>query len=173
MQIRPVNFGDIDTYAAPLSELGAATFTDSFGHLYRAEDLSAFVAKNHSEQAHRRIIESEDHHSWVAEDDGHLFGYLTLCPNGLPCDPPETNAIELGRLYIRKSHQGLGLGQQFMDVAIPFARQAGFKVMVLSVWAENYGGHRFYRRNGFEKIGEYQFPVGDHLDDEWIMRRAL
>ncbi len=173
MQIRPLNSTDVDTYAAPLSELGAATFTDSFGHLYTPEDLAAFVAKNHSETAHRRIIQSSDYKTWVAVDNNRLFGYLTLCPNDLPCDPPQENAIELGRLYIRQRQQGLGLGQTLLDSAIDYAREAGYQAMVLSVWAENFGGHRFYQRNGFEKIGEYQFPVGNHLDDEWIMRRYL
>jgi len=173
MQIRPVTLSDIDEFAAPLSELGAATFTDSFGHLYPPNDLSSFVAKNHSVEAYRRNISDPDHYHWIAHNDDHLTGYLTMGPNSLPCDPPVPSAVELNRLYILKSCQNLGLGQKLLNQAVSTAQGLGFNNMVLSVWSENFGGHRFYRRNGFEKIGEYKFPVGDHLDDEWIMRKRL
>lgn len=173
MKIRPVTLSDIDKFAAPLSELGAATFSDSFGHLYSPQDLAAFVKDNHSESAYRRSIKDPEQFLWVAEMDQALIGYVTLGPNHLPCDPPVKNSIELKRLYVRASHLNQGIGQTLMDAAILHARHAGFKHIALSVWSENYGGHRFYQRNGFEKIGEYQFPVGDHLDDEWIMLKAL
>ncbi|MDY6925211.1 MAG: GNAT family N-acetyltransferase, partial [Pseudomonadota bacterium] len=29
-----------------------------------------------------------------------------------------------------------------------------------------------YAARGFEKVGEYQYPVGDWLDDEFILRRG-
>jgi ribosomal protein S18 acetylase RimI-like enzyme len=40
------------------------------------------------------------------------------------------------------------------------------------VWSENFGAQRFYARYGFEKAGEYLFPVGDTHDLEFILRRA-
>jgi ribosomal protein S18 acetylase RimI-like enzyme len=39
------------------------------------------------------------------------------------------------------------------------------------VWSENFGAQRFYARYGFEKAGEYLFPVGDTNDLEFILRR--
>ena len=30
---------------------------------------------------------------------------------------------------------------------------------------------RLYRRHGFERVGSYQFPVGNTLDDEFILAR--
>ena len=173
MRIRRIEKTDLDKYTVPLSELGAATFTDSFGHLYDPADLTLFVQKNHSITAYRHVISDPDHFVWIAQDNDKLIGYLVLAPNDLPTDPPVKNALELARLYVRTSHHGQGIGQALLDAAIPFAQKAGFANMVLSVWSENYGGHRFYLRNGFEKIGEYQFPVGNHLDDEWIMRKRL
>jgi len=173
MIIRPVDITDIDELAAPLSELGAVTFTESFGHLYSAKDLSFFVNKNHSETAYRRDITDTAHHISVAQTGKELVGYISLGPNHLPCDPPVQNSVELTRLYIRSDHQSQGIGQKLIDWAVPHAQGLGFKNMVLSVWSENFAGHRFYERNGFEKIGEYQFPVGDHLDDEWILLKTL
>jgi ribosomal protein S18 acetylase RimI-like enzyme len=41
----------------------------------------------------------------------------------------------------------------------------------IGVWSENLGAQRFYARRGFEKVGEYGFPVGKTLDHEFILRR--
>ena len=40
------------------------------------------------------------------------------------------------------------------------------------MWSENFGAQRFYARYGFEKAGEYLFPVGNTNDLEFILRRA-
>jgi RimJ/RimL family protein N-acetyltransferase len=39
------------------------------------------------------------------------------------------------------------------------------------VWSENHGAHRFYARHGFEFAGEYEFPVGEQRDREFMFRR--
>ena len=41
----------VPTDAAVLAELGARTFVDSFGQLYSAEDLQAFLDESHSIEA--------------------------------------------------------------------------------------------------------------------------
>jgi RimJ/RimL family protein N-acetyltransferase len=41
----------------------------------------------------------------------------------------------------------------------------------IGVWSGNAGAQRLYARHGFEKIGEYDFPVGQHLDREFILRQ--
>jgi ribosomal protein S18 acetylase RimI-like enzyme len=44
--------------------------------------------------------------------------------------------------------------------------------LYIGVWSENFGAQRFYGRLGFTRIGKYGFPVGDHIDQEFILRRA-
>jgi ribosomal protein S18 acetylase RimI-like enzyme len=41
----------------------------------------------------------------------------------------------------------------------------------IGVWSENYGAQRLYGRHGFTKVGEYEFPVGEVRDREFILRR--
>jgi RimJ/RimL family protein N-acetyltransferase len=42
----------------------------------------------------------------------------------------------------------------------------------VGVWSENVGAQRLYARYGFEKIGEYDFPVGAQLDREFILKQV-
>lgn len=173
MTIRPVTQSDADEFAAPLSELGAVTFTAAFSHLYSPEDLAAFLGEKQSESYYRRSIAATDRFLWVMEADGHLGGYMELRPSDLPCDPPVPNALELGRLYFLPEYQGQGWGGKLIEIATTHARELGFKNLVLSVFSKNYGAQKLYARHGFEKYGEYFFEVGDHLDEEWIMLKEL
>ena len=41
----------------------------------------------------------------------------------------------------------------------------------IGVWSENLRAQSLYRAYGFEKAGEYIFPVGETQDLEFIFRR--
>ena len=169
MIIRPAKHSDIENLAA----LGAATFTNTFGHLYKPEDLAYFLAHSQSTELYEQALASEDQPIWVAEQDERLMAYIKLGPNSLPCDPPIFNAVEIVKLYARTECQSMGIGSQLVLAAENWSRARDYKIMVLSVYSENFDGHRFYRRQGFEKIGEYNFPVGQQLDREWILSKKL
>jgi len=169
MELRRASRGDVNNLAA----LGAATFASAFGHLYKPEDMAYFIAESHSQAAYQSAIDKPDEPIWVVEVDMELVAYIKLCPNSLPCDPPLPDAIEISKIYALPAYQGRKLGSRLLNAAIVYARAEGASDMVLSVFSENYDGHRFYARHGFEKIGEYDFPVGQQLDKEWIMRKTL
>jgi len=42
----------------------------------------------------------------------------------------------------------------------------------IGVWSQNQDAQRLYARHGFERVGAYQFPVGNTLDNEFILSRA-
>ena len=173
MKLRRLHSSDIENLAAPLSDLGAVTFADTFGHLYTPEDLAYFIENSHSADVYAKVLAASDQPIWVIEDNDKLVAYIKLGPNGLPCAPPMPNAIEISKFYALAEYRSMGLGAQLMEAAVTYARAEGFKDMVLSVYSENFGGHKFYKRHGFEKIGEYLFPVGKQLDQEWIMHKRL
>ena len=45
--------------------------------------------------------------------------------------------------------------------------------MQISVYAENFGAHRFYQRYGFDKVADITFRVGDHLDPEFLFAQQF
>lgn len=50
--------------------------------------------------------------------------------------------------------------------------QAGREPLYIGVWSENFGAERLYARHGFQRVGEYLFPVGEHRDLEFILKRS-
>ena len=58
-----------------------------------------------------------------------------------------------------------------MDVVMQDLLKNGPRTLWLGVYSENEGAQRFYARYGFEHAGEYEYPVGEARDREFIYRR--
>jgi ribosomal protein S18 acetylase RimI-like enzyme len=160
--------------AAPLARLGADTFVAAFGHLYRPQDLAAFLVEVHNEAAVAAEIAGEACTHCLVEDGGALVAFCKLrFPTKFTDYSDATNPIELGQLYALPAYTGRGVGAQLMDWALGQARAGGHGAILLSVYAENFGAQRFYQRYGFAKIADITFKVGDHLDPEYLYELKL
>ena len=157
--------------AEVLSELGASTFVETFGHLYKPGDLQAFLDESHTVEAYAKTLTNPDYALWIAERDGHAIGYAQAGPCGLPHEDVRAGDGELKRLYLRQSEQNGGVGRALMDAAMAWLERHGPRTLWISVWSENLGAQRFYARHGFEFAGEYEFPVGEQRDREFMFRR--
>jgi GNAT superfamily N-acetyltransferase len=158
--------------AVALAGLARETFVETFGHLYRPADLAAFLEKSQSVAAYALALADPRVAVWVAEGTGGgLTGFLNAGPCKLPLPEPEPNAGEIRQLYLRSSVQGSGLGTRMLVTGLDWLAAQGHYPLYVGVWSGNFGAQRLYGRFGFEKVGEYDFPVGEHLDREFILRR--
>lgn len=83
------------------------------------------------------------------------------------------NSFEIQRIYIFSECQGLGLGKKLFELALDMAKAGEFDWAWLGVWEGNVKAQVFYRKYGFEKFSEHSFKVGDKVDTDWLMRKAL
>ena len=158
--------------APALAAVSARTFADTFGHLYPPEDLAGFLAEAHSPAYYGAALAVPDAAVFIAESmDGALVGYAYAGPCDLP-HPEVTPACgELKRLYVVPGAQGAGLGGRLLQAALDWLSAPG-RTLWVGVWSENLGAQRFYASAGFEKVGDYLFPVGSSRDHEFILRRV-
>lgn len=156
--------------AGALAQVGARTFTETFGHLYSSQDLDAFLAASHSHEAAERVLADPDQAVWLAIAEGEVVGYAHAGPSSIP-DPVAQGCSELKRLYLVRGRQSGGLGGRLMTAALEWLEQRPEPAICIGVWSENHGAQRFYARYGFAKVGEYLFPVGETRDHEYILRR--
>jgi len=158
--------------AATLATLGAATFTETFGHLYPPEDLNVFLAGSHSLDAWQRTLADSHRAIWVAGfADTTPIGFIAVGACKLPVQNREPSAGEIQQLYVLAEHHNLRLGSRLMDVGLEWLNAQGMAPLYIGVWSENLGAQRFYARYGFNKVGEYGFPVGKTVDREFILKR--
>lgn len=165
MIFRPATLAD----APALARLGADTFVAAFGHLYKPEDLAAFLAEVHNPEAVAGEIAGDECTHCLVEHEGELVAFCKLrYPTKFTDYSDAANPIELGQLYALPGYTGSGIGGKLMDWALTQARAGGHDAVLLSVYAENFGAQRFYQRYGFGKIADITFRVGDHLDPEFL-----
>lgn len=145
---------------------------ETFAHLYDPADLAAYLAEAYGLERTRADLADPAKASWLVESDGMAIGYALAGPCGLPHDEVTPASGELKRIYFLKNHQGGGLGRRLFAEVIDWLQKDGPRDVWIGVWSENYGAQRFYERHGFEKVGEYGFPVGKTVDREFILRRS-
>ncbi|WP_174286990.1 GNAT family N-acetyltransferase [Sphingomonas bacterium] len=155
-----------------LAAMACVSFTETFGHLYTARDLATFLDRTFGPGGLPAQIGDPAYRIRLAVEGAAIAGFAKIGPVAFPGDWPE-RAIELHQLYVLSGHQGTGVGPTLMDWATDAARERGSSDMVLSVWVENDRARAFYERRGFVEVGRYVFRVGDHEDDDRLMRLTL
>jgi len=170
--LRPATPAD----AEALAKLAADSFVAAFGHLYQPEDLQAFLGEYRTPERYGADLADPARRIQLAEVDGEPAAYC-LIVIGEQFDerpaPRPARPVFLSQLYCAPGQSGHGLGAALMDWAIAEARAEGADALQLSVFSENFGAQRFYRRYGFEHVADIDFRVGNHRDDEFLYELAL
>ena len=170
MILRPATPADVPA----ISRLATESFVAKFGALYSAANLASHLADNLAEAAVAAELANPDRLYRLATRDSALVGY---CKLGLSCGFPEhargRHVLELKQLYTDPNATGLGIGGALMDWAMAEFAARGADEVQISVYSENEGAHRFYRRHGFEKVADITFVVGDHVDPEYLFARQF
>jgi ribosomal protein S18 acetylase RimI-like enzyme len=170
LPIRHATIADIPVLAA----LGAAAFTEAFGHNYGREDLDAFLASAYSEASMTKLVTAVDIAVWLAGAPGAFpVAFAIAGPCKLPVAELEPTAGEIRQLYVRAAAQGRQVGTRLLVTALDWLAAQGRSPLYVGVWSKNPGAQRLYARFGFEKVGEYDFPVGRVLDREFILKQRV
>lgn len=187
-----------DKDAMSLSLFSIKTFMITFGHLYPPSESKKYLDSNYTEQNWKDLMKDEKYGIWIAmipnnsnsdnsnndskdgsnintSDDDHkqqieketMIGFCMSGPSGLPTST-EANG-ELKKLYIDTPYFGVGLSSTLFEMGIAWLRihYSGYKIY-LSVYSDNFRAQKFYNRYGFDKVGEYEYIVGDVRDKEFI-----
>jgi ribosomal protein S18 acetylase RimI-like enzyme len=162
--------------APELAELATAAFVAAFGHLYKPEDLAAFLAEYRTAKKYLSYMREPAILIEVAEVGGRLAAYCLINRGDRHSEQPEPlpeRPVFISQLYTDPAMTGRGLGAALVEWAIAEARAWRADALQLSVFSENFGAQRFYQRYGFSKVADIDFWVGNHRDDEFLYELAL
>lgn len=86
-------------------------------------------------------------HCWIAEKDGERVGCIFLVKKS-------ASVAKLRLLLVEPSARGLGIGKRLVEDCVNFAREAGYKKILLWTQSELAAARGIYKAAGFECIGE-------------------
>lgn len=148
------------------------TFLEDFAVPYPPADLARFEVATYAPGPVAAEIADPSHATWLCEGaDGALLGYAHAGPCKLPHPEVTARSGELYQLYLTRDSQGMGLGKRLMRAAFDWLAANYPGPVWLGVWSGNDRAQAVYAAQGFAKVGDYHFMVGDHRDDEYIYRR--
>lgn len=159
--------------AAELAVFGAKCFTATFGNLYPVSDLQKFLEAGYTIEVFLEwISDSSRFCIFIAEIEGSIVGYILVGPCSLPHHDITPLNGEIKRCYVDASVFGKGVSDKLMVNAIAWVRSKYPHVIYLGVYSENPRAIKFYKRFGFEHVGDYFYEVGACRDLEFILREA-
>lgn len=167
----------IPSDAPRLARVAAALFTETSGAANRPEDMTDYLASAFSEEQQRRELSEPSTRVWLAmEATGEIAGLAYVRLNVSPptsCAVSAQRPAELARLYTEQRWHGKGLGQQLMEAVLRTAREHESDIVWLGVWERNARAIAFYRKEGFETVGEQDFILGSSRQRDFVMVRRL
>lgn len=91
---------------------------------------------------------------WTALDGGRLAGTIGIMPCG-------GDIAVLKKFFVYEKYQGEPhhMGQQLYAYFLEFAKEKGFKTIMLDTPYNTVRAHKFYERAGFEKVTEDELPI--------------
>lgn len=159
--------------ARALSILAESTFRATFSTGTTPEDMNAHCAGSYSLDIQAREIADSRLVTSLAEIDGELIGFTQWrADHPIACVSAELPS-ELSRIYVDARWHGQGVAGQLMENVIARAAADRCDVLWLGVWEHNAKAIAFYRKFGFEIVGDHVFAVGSDMQRDLIMARPM
>lgn len=150
-----------DSDSAPLAALIAASFAEYPNCLFDWSEFPELRAPaTHFSALGGRL--------WVAQAPGDgIAASLGVVP------VPEQNAVEIVKVYADPAFRGSGLAQALFGNALAFAKDGGYREMML--WSDSRfsRGHRFYEKLGFRRWPGERYLADVSATWEYHFRRPL
>lgn len=155
--------------APSLAVLAERTFRDAFGARNSPDNMDRHCARAFGTEIQRREIGDPHLLTTVAEARGAMIGFSQLRLSNPHASVAARRPAEVHRIYVTAEWQGRGVAQALMQAALGIVASSGCDRLWLGVWEHNPKAIAFYRKLGFEVVGEHAFMLGDERQRDLIM----
>jgi ribosomal protein S18 acetylase RimI-like enzyme len=156
-----------------LQYIGRETFLQTFSEINSEENMSKYLKESFSSEKLTDELSNELSQFYFAKLSNEVIGYMKLNTGAAQKENPDENALEIERIYVLQDFHGKKVGQLLYNKAIEVAKELAVDHVWLGVWEENFRALAFYTKNGFVKFGQHEFVLGDDIQIDLLMKKAL
>lgn len=156
-----------------LQKISRLTFKETFGADNSEENMAEFLDEAYAEEKLIQEIENPDSQFYFLLVEGNVAGYLKLNEADAQSENVAENALEVERIYLAQEYQHRGLGLALIKLAEKIARDSHKENMWLGVWENNFNAQKFYEKDGFKRVSQHTFVVGDDPQTDYILVKKL
>lgn len=156
-----------------LAEISRQTFMDTFAADNSAANMQDYLEGAYGSDTLRRELQNPKSFFYFACDNKKLLAYLKLNIGTAQSEEIAQNALEIERIYVKKEYKHQGIGTLLFQKALEVAKEQEKSSVWLGVWEKNDAALNFYKKLGFEAVGEHVFQLGDDPQRDIIMQKKL
>jgi ribosomal protein S18 acetylase RimI-like enzyme len=153
-----------------IAKLGKQTFIESHGHSASKEDIDTFLLKYYTTKAVAKEFDNPNIIYYLVKFNSQFVGFSKIEFNSPDYNIAEEHVTKLARLYLLKEYYGKNLGATLFNFNIELSKAKHQKGIWLHVWVENEKAIRFYKKNGFQIVGGYDYQISKtHSNPNHVM----
>jgi len=169
VKVRKALSKDVDL----LIKLGKCCFYEAFNDATAPDDMEAYLTSTFQKTAIKNQLMDDRSLIFIADVGADPAGYVYSHPAVTPPCISDKAAIKLERLYLRKRYYGRSVGEALMQTSIEESRYRGYQSVWLSSWELNSRANAFYKKWGFNVVGNQKFTVGSDIQNDLILSRNI
>lgn len=151
-----------------IRKIAYETWPVTYGNILSETQLHYMLGNFYSDATLHQNFTEKGHRFLLITDESGVFGFASYEHNY-----QKNKVTHLHKLYLLPHVQGKGAGKQLLDEVERLAQEQQQKSVSLNVNKFN-NAYAFYLKNGYEKIGEIDIPIGDgFLMEDFVMEKKL
>ena len=145
-----------------LALLGRQTWAESHGHyIEEKNNLAKYLNENFSVAKTIENINNSKNIFYIIYVDEFPAGYAKIIVNENQEHVESNNSCRLERIFILNDFIPLKIGKQLLNFVEEQAKELSLDTMWLSVYIKNKRAIRFYEKNEYKNVGDYNFIVSE------------
>ena len=156
-----------------LQAISQETFKATFDECTAPADMARFLKEDYATEKLLAQINNSDSRFFFLIVKEEVAGYLKVNVNSAQTENVKPNALEVERIYLRQKFQHQGLGLVLIKLAEEIARKENYDYMWLGVYENNLIAQKFYKKDGFTRVGQHVFQVGEDPQIDYILAKKL
>jgi diamine N-acetyltransferase len=160
-------------HADLLLKLSEQTFFDTFAKYNTPEDMQLYKDTHFTLAQVQSELKKPSVTFLLAFSGAIPAGYAKISDSAHPTELKDRAVMEIERIYVQEAFKGHQIGKALIAQCISIAREKGKNTVWLGVWEHNEFAIAFYQKQGFEVFGAHPFQLGNDLQNDWLMKKAI